>query len=238
MKIAVLPGDGIGIEVTREAVKVLRAVGSFDFEEGLIGGAAFDATGDAFPPATIDLVHRADAVLLGATGTPEDEHRPPAEAVGRSTLLLRRELGLFANFRPAFLYPELAGASSLKPELVRGLDLIVLRELAGDVYYGEPRGIVCDGEPSAFNTMRYSESEILRIGRVAFESARKPPQKGLLGRQGQRARNQRTVARDHDLSGPRIPGRRAHAHVRGRGGHGPDARAHTVRCGGHRQYVR
>jgi len=178
MKIAVLPGDGIGVDVTAQAVKVLRAaLGSTpcEFSHGLIGGAAFDATGDSLPPATIALVKGADAVLLGATGTPEDEHRLPSEAVGRSTLRLRQELGLFANFRPAYLYPELIGASTLKPEVVTGLDLIILRELNGDVYYGEPRGIATDstGQRFGFNTMRYSETEVERIGRAAFEAARR-----------------------------------------------------------------
>ena len=178
MKIAVLPGDGIGIDVTAQAVKVLRAAlesRPCEFTHGLIGGAAFDATGDPLPPATLALVRESDAVLLGATGTPEDEHRPPAEAVGRSTLRLRQEMGLFANFRPAFLFPELIGASALKPEVVSGMDLVILRELAGDVYYGEPRGfgVEASGQRFGFNTMRYSESEVERIGRVAFEAARR-----------------------------------------------------------------
>jgi len=178
MKIAVLPGDGIGVDVTAQAVKVLRAVlGSkpCEFTHGLIGGAAFDATGDSLPPATVKLIHESDAILLGATGTREDEFRPPAEAVGRSTLRIRQELELFANFRPAFLFPELIGASTLKPEVIRGLDLIILRELNGDVYYGEPRGIATDahGQRYGFNTMRYTEAEVERIGRVAFETARR-----------------------------------------------------------------
>ena len=177
MKIAILPGDGIGVDVTAQAVKVLRAaLGATpcEFSHGLIGGAAFDATGDSLPPETIALVKESDAVFLGATGTPEDEHRPPADAVGRSTLRLRQELGLFANFRPAYLFPELIGASALKPEVVTGLDLIILRELNGDVYYGEPRGIATDatGQRFGFNTMRYSESEVERIGRAAFDAAR------------------------------------------------------------------
>ena len=177
MKIAILPGDGIGVDVTAQAVKVLRAaLGSTPcmLSHGLIGGAAFDATGNSLPPETIALVKESDAVFLGATGTPEDEHRPPADAVGRSTLRLRQELGLFANFRPAYLFPELVGASALKPEVVKGLDLIILRELNGDVYYGEPRGIATDatGQRFGFNTMRYSESEVERIGRAAFDAAR------------------------------------------------------------------
>jgi 3-isopropylmalate dehydrogenase len=210
MKIAVLPGDGIGVDVTAQAVKVLRAAlgpARYEFTHGLIGGAAFDATGSSLPPATIELIHAADAILLGATGTPEDEHRPPAEAVGRSTLLLREELQLFANFRPAFLYPELIGASTLKPEVIRGLDLIILRELNGDVYYGQPRGIATDasGERYGFNTMRYSESEVERIGR-----------------------NQRAVAGSDDASGPRVPRCGVIAHVRGRGGDGADAQPSSV----------
>jgi 3-isopropylmalate dehydrogenase len=177
MKIAVLPGDGIGKEVTRQAVKCLHAVlgdTKADLTEAPIGGAGYEAAGDPLPPATLELARKSDAILLGGAGVLEDESRPPEKAAGRGLLRLRKELQLFANFRPAFLFPELAGASTLKPEIVDGLDIIILRELNGDVYYGQPRGFEtsASGERSGFNTMRYSESEVERIGRVAFETAR------------------------------------------------------------------
>ncbi|MEP6962505.1 MAG: 3-isopropylmalate dehydrogenase, partial [Acidobacteriota bacterium] len=180
MKIAVLPGDGIGKEVTAQAVRALEAVleGSHkcEMQEAPIGGAGYDAAGDPCPPATIEVCRNSDAILLGGAGVPEDETRPPSKAAGRGLLVLRKELQLFANIRPAFLFPELVGASTLRREVVEGLDLIILRELNGDLYYGEPRGIHYDEslkERVAINTMRYSESEVERIGRVAFETARK-----------------------------------------------------------------
>ena len=177
MKIAVLPGDGIGKEVTAQAVKVLRAVldgaVACEFEEGAIGGAGYEAAGDPLPPATLELARRSDAILLGGTGVPEDEHRPPNLGAGYGLLRLRKELCLFANYRPAFLYPELAGASTLKPEVIEGLDLLILRELNGDLYYGQPRGVTKGdtGERTAYNTMRYAESEVERIGHAAFRAA-------------------------------------------------------------------
>jgi len=178
MKIAVLPGDGIGKEVTAEAVKVLRAaVGSkaLELTEAPVGGAGVAAAGDPLPARTLELAQRADAILFGAAGVPGDESIPYAMRPGASLLRLRKALGLFANFRPAFLFPELADASTLKREVVEGLDILILRELTGDLYFGEPRGITINaaGEREAFNTMRYSESEIERIARVAFETARK-----------------------------------------------------------------
>ena len=176
MKIAVLPGDGIGKEVTAQAVKVLKVVvgGEAEFTEGFIGGAAVDAEGVPLPPATLELARNSDAILFGAAGRPGDELGPRDKRPGGGLLRLRRELKLFANFRPAFLFPELIGASSLRPELVEGLDLIILRELNGDIYYGEPRGISVgpDGRRHGVNTMRYSEPEIERIAHVAFRTAR------------------------------------------------------------------
>ncbi len=176
MKIAVLPGDGIGREVTAQAVKVLKAVvgGEAEFMEGLIGGAAVQAAGVPLPPETFELAKKADAILFGAVGLPGEELGPRHLRPGLGLLTLRRELKLFANFRPAFLFPELIGASSLKPELVEGLDLIILRELNGDIYYGEPRGITTgpDGIRHGVNTMRYSEPEIERIAHVGFRAAR------------------------------------------------------------------
>ena len=178
MKIAVLPGDGIGKEVTAEAVKVLRAaVGSeaLELTEAPVGGAGVEAAGDPLPPRTLEIAQRADAILFGSAGVPGDEAIPYAMRPGASLLRLRKALGLFANFRPAFLFPELVDASTLKREVVDGLDIMILRELTGDLYFGEPRGFTTNaaGEREAFNTMRYSEGEVERIARVAFETARK-----------------------------------------------------------------
>ncbi|MCK0508935.1 3-isopropylmalate dehydrogenase [Aromatoleum anaerobium] len=175
MKICILPGDGIGPEITAEAVRVLEALDlKFEMEEALLGGAAVDATGDPYPEATRKLAREADAVLLGAVGGPKWDTLPREQRPERGLLGIRKDLGLFANLRPAILYPELANASSLKPEVVAGLDILIVRELTGDIYFGQPRGIeVRDGERFGFNTMHYTESEIRRIGRVAFEAARK-----------------------------------------------------------------
>ncbi|SFQ02257.1 3-isopropylmalate dehydrogenase [Variovorax sp. 770b2] len=178
MKIAVMPGDGIGREVTAQAVKVLKAVVGhgqpLELVEAAIGQAGIDAAGDPLPPATSEIARKADAILFGSAGMPGDEEIPFMMRPGASLLRLRKELGLFANFRPAFLFPELIGASTLKPEVVDGLDLMILRELTGDVYFGEPRGsgLNANGEREAFNTMRYSEPEVERIAHVAFRTAR------------------------------------------------------------------
>jgi 3-isopropylmalate dehydrogenase len=178
MKIAVMPGDGIGKEVTTQAVKVLRAVvgdnAPLELTEAPIGAAGVEAAGDPLPPATLDIAHQADAILLGAVGGPGEERLPFNERPGSGLLRLRRKLELFANFRPAFLFPELIGASTLKREVVEGLDIMILRELNGDAYYGEPRGIFTNGagEREGVNTIRYSESEIARIAHVAFRTAR------------------------------------------------------------------
>ncbi len=178
MKICVLPGDGIGPEITAEAVRVLEALQTdglkFEMETALLGGCGVDATGNPYPEATRKLAREADAVLLGAVGGPQWDTLPRAQRPERGLLGIRKELGLFANLRPAILYPELANASTLKPEVVSGLDILIVRELTGDIYFGQPRGIeVRDGERFGFNTMHYTESEIRRIGRVAFEAARK-----------------------------------------------------------------
>jgi 3-isopropylmalate dehydrogenase len=175
MKIAVLPGDGIGVEVTAQAVRVLKAVHSkIEMTEAPIGAAGLKAAGVPLPPATLELVKKSDAVLFGAVGGPGDESGPRHLRPGLGLLTLRKEMQLFANFRPAFLFPELLSASSLKPELVEGLDLLVLRENTGDIYFGEPRGITTNaaGVREGVNTMRYSEPEIERIAHVAFRTAR------------------------------------------------------------------
>jgi 3-isopropylmalate dehydrogenase len=176
MKIAVLPGDGIGPEIVAQAVNVLNGL-KLDLEmtEAPIGGAGYEASGDPLPESTLKLAQAADAVLLGAVGdwkydTLERHLRPE-----RGLLRIRKELNLFANLRPALLYPELASASTLKPEVVSGLDIMIVRELTGDIYFGQPRGIntLENGEREGINTMRYNETEIKRIGRVAFEIAMK-----------------------------------------------------------------
>ncbi len=179
MKICVLPGDGIGIEIMAQAVRVLKALDiKFELEEALLGGCAVDATGNPFPEATQKLAQEADAVLLGAVGGPKWDGLARELRPERGLLGIRKLLGLFANLRPAVLYPELANASTLKPEVVSGLDILIVRELTGDIYFGQPRGIdmrLIDGVNQRYgvNTMCYSESEIRRIGRVAFEAAQK-----------------------------------------------------------------
>ncbi|GHU06846.1 3-isopropylmalate dehydrogenase [Betaproteobacteria bacterium] len=178
-KICILPGDGIGPEITAEAVRVLQALElGFEMESALLGGAAVDATGDPYPEATRKLAQEADAVLLGAVGGPKWDNFPREQRPERGLLGIRKHLNLFANLRPAVLYPELANASTLKPEVVSGLDILIVRELTGDIYFGQPRGIeVRNGERFGFNTMHYTESEIRRIGRVAFGAARKRSKK-------------------------------------------------------------
>jgi 3-isopropylmalate dehydrogenase len=180
MKIAILPGDGIGTEIVAEAVKVLEALDlKFEMEQALVGGAAYEAHGHPLPESTLKLAKQADAILFGAVGDWKydklDRPLRPEQAI----LGLRKNLGLFANFRPAICYEELVGASSLKPELVSGLDILIIRELTGDIYFGQPRGrrISPDGAfagaDEAFDTMRYTRPEVERIARVAFEAARK-----------------------------------------------------------------
>lgn len=178
-KIAVLPGDGIGPEIVVEAVKVLNCLSAdyglkIEMESASIGGAGFDAAGDPLPEQTLKLAKQADAVLLGAVGGPKYDTLPRDKRPERGLLRIRKELNLFANLRPAFLYPELADASTLKPEVVAGLDIMIVRELTGDIYFGQPRGIeVRNGERVGFNTMLYSESEVRRVAHVAFKSAMK-----------------------------------------------------------------
>ena len=176
MKIAVLPGDGIGPEIVSQAVKVLDALNlNIEMTEAPIGGAGYEAAGDPLPEATLQLAKNSDAVLLGAVGDWKYDKLERHLRPERGLLRIRKELNLFANLRPALLYPELAGASTLKPEVVSGLDIMIVRELTGDIYFGQPRGISTleNGEREGINTMRYNESEIKRIGRVAFEIAMK-----------------------------------------------------------------
>ena len=178
--ICVMPGDGIGPEIVGEALKVLNAVAdkfghTFTTESALIGGSAIDATGAPLPEATVTACRKADAVLLGAVGGPKWDSLDPSIRPEKGLLGIRKALGLFANLRPATLFPELAGACLLRPDIVgKGLDLIVVRELTGGIYFGKPAGTgIRDGKRSGWNTMIYNEEEIARIARVAFDAARK-----------------------------------------------------------------
>jgi 3-isopropylmalate dehydrogenase len=179
LKIALLPGDGIGPEIVAEAAKILERLRreglAVEAETAPIGGAGVDASGKPLPDATLELARAADAILLGAVGGPRYDTLPRALRPEQGILAIRKALGLFANLRPAFLYPELAAASTLKPEVVAGLDLMIVRELTGDVYFGTPRGRRTNaaGESEGFDTMLYAESEVRRIARVGFETARR-----------------------------------------------------------------
>jgi len=183
-QIAVLPGDGIGPEITEQAVRVLSALGlALEFETRPVGGAAFEVHGHPLPDSTLALARQSHAVLFGAVGDWKYDtlarHLRPEQAI----LGLRRALGLFANLRPAILYPQLVNASSLKPEVVAGLDILIVRELTGDIYFGQPRGVrtVVEGEfageQQGFDTMHYAASEVRRIAHIAFQAARKRSKK-------------------------------------------------------------
>lgn len=180
MKIAVLPGDGIGPEIVEQAVKVLNALDEkFEMETAPVGGAGYEAKGHPLPEETLKLAQQADAILFGAVGDWKYDSLERALRPEQAILGLRKHLQLFANFRPAICYPELTGASSLKPELVAGLDILIVRELNGDIYFGQPRGVrtatdgLFPGAREGFDTMRYSEPEIRRIAHVAFQAAAK-----------------------------------------------------------------
>ena len=175
MKVALLPGDGIGPEIVAQATRVIRKLGvSLEMQEAPVGGAGYEAAGDPLPAATLRLAREADAILFGAVGDPRYDTLERAKRPEQAILGLRKELGLFANLRPAQVHRELVSASALKAEVVAGLDILIVRELTGDIYFGQPRGIrQVDGVREGFDTMRYSEPEIRRIARVAFEAARK-----------------------------------------------------------------
>ena len=184
MKIAVLPGDGIGIEIMAQAMRVLAVLKKegmpFEFTEAPIGGAAYDLHGHPYPEHTQKICREADAVLLGAVGGPQYDSLPRHLRPEHGGLLaMRKDMGLFANLRPAVLYPELVNASTLKPEVVAGLDIMIVRELTGDIYFGQPRGMRVnqEGEREGFNTMVYKESEVRRIAHVAFDIAMKRAKK-------------------------------------------------------------
>ena len=177
-RIAVLAGDGIGPEIVAEALRVMERVAAMEglslrYDEAPVGGAGYDAAGDPLPPATLELARAADAILFGAVGGPKYDTLARALRPEQGLLRLRKELGLFANLRPARVYPELLAASPLKPEVIQGLDIIIVRELTGDIYFGQPRGIrtLDNGEREGYDTMRYSEGEIRRIAHVAFRLA-------------------------------------------------------------------
>ena len=177
-RVLVLPGDNIGSEIVAEAIKVLQAINrqrdlGIQLNWGVLGGAALDAHSNPCPQETLDSARDADAILLGAVGGPQWDHYARELRPESGLLRIRSELELFANLRPAIMYPQLAGASSLKPEVVAGLDILIVRELVGGIYFGEPRGIrtLDNGEREGYNTYKYSESEIRRIGKVAFEAA-------------------------------------------------------------------
>jgi 3-isopropylmalate dehydrogenase len=179
-KIAILPGDGIGPEIIEQAMRVLSALGlSLEMVQAPVGGAAYDQHGHPLPATTLDLAKSSQAILFGAVGDWKYDKLPREHRPEQAILGLRKALGLFANLRPAILYPELANASSLKPEVVSGLDILILRELTGDIYFGQPRGIRTasdgpfKGEREGFDTMRYAEPEIRRIAHLGFEAAKK-----------------------------------------------------------------
>ena len=183
LKVLLLPGDGIGQEVTASAGRILEKVASMEhckieLLQGQIGGSAIDAMGDPLPKQTLDLAKECDAILLGGVGGPKWDDLPTEKKPEKGLLRIRQELDLFANLRPALLFPSLVSASSLKPELVENLDILILRELTGGIYFGEPRGVeLRNNERTGFNTLVYSEGEIDRIGRVAFELAQKRDRK-------------------------------------------------------------
>ena len=179
-KIAILPGDGIGPEITEQAARVLSALGlNLDMSTAPVGGAAYDLHGHPLPAETLKLAQESDAILFGAVGDWKYDKLERALRPEQAILGLRKALGLFANLRPAILYPQLANASSLKPEIVAGLDILIVRELTGDIYFGQPRGVreaqdgPFKGERQGFDTMHYAESEIRRIAHVAFQAAAK-----------------------------------------------------------------
>ena len=173
-QIALFPGDGIGPEVTQQAVRVLEALDlDINFTEAAVGGVAYRAHGDPVPPATVDVARRSDAILFGAVGDFDLDTLPRHLRPEQAILGLRRELDLFANFRPAIVWPALADASSMKPEIVAGLDILIISELTGDIYFGTPKGITGEkGSREGFDTMRYTEAQIARVAHVAFQAAR------------------------------------------------------------------
>lgn len=212
LNIAVLPGDGIGPEITAQAVRVLQKLSdrghfSLTLQEAPVGGAGYRDSGHPLPKPTLDLAKSADAILFGSVGDFSLDTLPRELRPEQAILGLRKELGLFANLRPAIIYPELAGASTLKPEVVSGMDLMIIRELTGDIYFGKPRGIriLENGEREGFDTMVYRESEIVRIG-MCLSGGPKARQASVLGRQGQCAGDHPALARCDDGLGQGVSG--------------------------------
>jgi len=179
IKIAILPGDGIGPEITHQSLRVIEVLNrqglSIETESAAVGGAGYEASGDPLPAETLALCEKSDAILFGAVGAPQYDSLPRAQRPEQGLLRLRKHFDLYANLRPAIVYEELAHASSLRADIVSGLDILIVRELTGDIYFGQPRGIRTndDGQREGFDTMRYNESEIRRIAVTAFEAARK-----------------------------------------------------------------
>ena len=243
--ITVLPGDGIGPEVIREAIKILKIIESkknlkLNLTEAPVGGAGYEATGHPLPEETLKAASSADAVLLGAVGGPKWETIDFSLRPERALLGLRSNLGLFANLRPAKIFAPLSEASTLKPEVVEGLDIMVVRELTGGIYFGEPRGIetLPDGTRKGVNTLVYTEAEIERIAKVAFDVAGKRNKNVLFHRQGQRAGMHRPVAGSGHQSSCRLSRHHAFAHVCRQLRHAAGAEPETVRRHRDHQYVR
>jgi hypothetical protein len=241
LKILIVAGDGIGPEVTGEAVRVLQSVaelGGYDFafQEELIGGVAIKAHGSPLPDSTLKAALDSDAVLLGAVGGNEFNALPPSQRPEAGLLKIRAELGGFANLRPSFAWPGLSQNSPLRPEIVEGADILFVRELLGGLYFGAPRE--WDKRVNAaWNTMRYTRDEVVRVTKVAFELASKAPEEGDVGRQGERARSFAAVARDRDRSGQRVSRHRARTSVCGRDGDAHHEPAAELRCGPHGEFV-
>ena len=241
MKIAVLPGDGIGSEIMAQALRVLKRLElPLELEQAPVGGAGYDAAGDPLPEATLKLARQADAILFGAVGGWKYDELPRAKRPEQAILGLRKHLGLFANLRPAQVYAELAGASALKAEVVAGLDILIVRELTGDIYFGQPRGIqkLADGQREGFDTMRYSEGEIRRIAHVGFQAAQKRGRK-LCSVDKANVLETSQLWRDVVTEvGKEYPGRRAFAHVRRQLRDAAGAHAQAVRRDRDREHVR
>ncbi len=241
-RLLILAGDGIGPEVMAEVRRVIewlqrkRGIG-FELSHGLVGGASIEAHGVPITDETMAEALAADAVLLGAVGGPKWDRLPFEKKPERGLLRLRKDMELFANLRPAVVFDALVDASTLKPEIVRGLDIMIVRELTGGIYFGEPRGItdLPGGGRRGVNTQVYTSDEIRRIARVAFELAGKRQQPGVLGREIERHGVRRAVARGSaGRARGRVPGHRADAHVRRQLRDAAGAPPQAVRCHRHR----
>ena len=241
MKIAVMPGDGIGPEVVAQALKVLRVVApQAETQEAPIGEAGIQAHGVPLPEPTLELARKADAILFGAVGVADEAAIPREQRPGTGLLQLREALTLYANFRPAYMFPELIGASTLRPEVVDGLDIVIVRELNGDAYFGQPRGFETNqaGERVGFNTMRYSESEVERVAHAAFRAARRRHHKLCSVDKANVLEASQLWREVVTRVGSGLPGRRTEPSLRGRRRDDADATAQAVRRDRHGQPVR